>query len=196
VKALGAVSELLSEGRRQRESGGLFAKTHFPGCVVHLEEAAAVHRALERLSRRQHPDLDPDVTVSELLRDHPNWQAMDSLEIVEFVMAVEEEFRQGQAPISYPTPDEALGAAVLRALRPCHRHHCMDRGDHLDALHSRRHQRTGAPARRLLMRLTSGPSNKEMHLTEDRDGQTARSSQVISVFAGAREASETESAGD
>ena len=46
------------------------------------------------------------------------------------------------------------------------------------------------------MRLTSGPSNKEMHLTEDRDGQTARSSQVISVFAGAREASETESAGD
>jgi hypothetical protein len=116
VRTLGAVGELLSGARRQRESSELFAKTHFHGCVIHLQEAVAVHRALERLSRRQLPDLNPDITVSELLRDHPNWQAIDSLGVVEFLMAVEAEYEQGQPPISYPTRDEALGVAVLRAL--------------------------------------------------------------------------------
>jgi hypothetical protein len=44
-----------------------FAERHFAGCVAHCREAEAVHSAVEMLSQKEQADLDPALTVAEVL---------------------------------------------------------------------------------------------------------------------------------
>ena len=69
-----------------------FAHSHFPGCAVHTQEAAAVFATIEALNRRPVGSPDPDITLAELLPELGRKVAsQDSLDVLEQQMAVEAE---------------------------------------------------------------------------------------------------------
>jgi hypothetical protein len=60
---LKTIKDQFSRGHRARK----FAEEHFHSCEAHLLEAAAVHRALESLSRRELRELNPAASIREVL---------------------------------------------------------------------------------------------------------------------------------
>src|SRR5262245_21691315 len=104
-------------GQRSRE----FGCANFSGCDVHEREAAATHDVLERLARRQLSGLDPDAQLLDVLewaadpRGLP--EAPDSLDLVELLMALEEEFGTdlvpGESELSMATWRLAVRNALL-----------------------------------------------------------------------------------
>jgi len=105
------------------DRASVFASAHFGGCLAHRDEAIAVHAAVEKIARRKLSDLDPDSALGAILGfDSP--KGADSLDAVEQLMALEEEFGEGLVPdqsdVSAATWRKAVMAALLgRAVRYC-----------------------------------------------------------------------------
>ena len=100
-----------------------FAARHFGECRVHREEAIAVHAALEKIAQQELADLDADASLGTLLRvEEP--QSADSLDDIERLMALEEEFGEGLVPedseVTVATWQRALMSALLgKAAHDC-----------------------------------------------------------------------------
>src|SRR6266498_386390 len=75
------------------ERAQAFAERDFAECKMHREEAAAVYRAIEFLSRKEQPDLNPDTTIADILGPITGAlpPGLDSLDTIELVMVMEEE---------------------------------------------------------------------------------------------------------
>ena len=104
---------------RPRSRAAHFGNTLFPVCAVHAQEAAAVHDVLERLARRQLPELDPEATIGEVVVPPTQRRSLQGLTLREVAaLVVELEFKYGITAL--PRADDfvgdAYGAAVLRAL--------------------------------------------------------------------------------
>ncbi len=124
----GGVSRRGAKARAER-----FANAHFSGCEANLREAMGVHRAVERLLGRQHPDLDPEATVAALLSQTRGLgaipQGIDPLQVArhlavaQFLMSLKQDLRATRVPDTGEAVAEAWGAAVLRVLLgPAARH--------------------------------------------------------------------------
>src|SRR5947207_4819077 len=70
-----------------------FARSHFPGCAVHSEEAAAVFTTIEALNRGPIGSPDPDLPLAQLVPDIARTAPSegDSLDALECRMAIEAE---------------------------------------------------------------------------------------------------------
>jgi acyl carrier protein len=90
-------------------------------CAAHQEEATAVHIAIERLARKELSTLDPDAMLGPLLGFEDR---ADSLDVVEWVMAVEEEFGHGRVPEAGDASVASWQEAVKSALLGPAAHHC------------------------------------------------------------------------
>lgn len=73
----------------------IFARRYFGGCRAHVEEAAAVHRAVEMLIRPEPLSLAPDSSIADVFARTSSIEHVDSLETVELVMQLEEEIGAG-----------------------------------------------------------------------------------------------------
>jgi acyl carrier protein len=75
------------------ERARAFAERYFASCEAHRQEAAAVHAAIEFLSQAEQVNLNPETSIAEILESVPNDSppGMDSLDVVEFVVTIEEE---------------------------------------------------------------------------------------------------------
>ena len=94
-----------------------FAGVHFSHCQVHANEASAVYSAAERLCRQTLGDFDLDATVEDVLGHSPGLTGdRDSLDLVEQLMAVEEEFGPGIIDAETEVTRSMLGDAVFRVL--------------------------------------------------------------------------------
>ena len=92
-----------------------FALTHFRGCEAHVQEAAVVHAALERICGRTFAALEPEATIAELA---PSGEAIarrvraDSLALVELQLAAE----AALTPELLRALGSLAGAAVMKEL--------------------------------------------------------------------------------
>ena len=70
-----------------------FARSHFPACAVHVEEAAAVFTAIEAMNRGPVGSADPDIPLAQLVPDIARSAPSqgDSLDALERRMAIEAE---------------------------------------------------------------------------------------------------------
>src|SRR5262249_52991812 len=98
-----------------------FAATFFGACEGHSREAAAVYDVFERLARKPLCDVTPDIAVVALLSDS-EWLGRalgrDSLDVVEIVMALQEEFGEDLVPQDSESEikEELIALALFRAL--------------------------------------------------------------------------------
>jgi hypothetical protein len=84
---------------------------------VHATEASAVYAAAERLRRAPLGDLDLDATVEDVLGDSLLLMASrDSLDLMEQLMAIEEEFGPQVIDAKAEVTRSLLGDAVFRVL--------------------------------------------------------------------------------
>jgi hypothetical protein len=83
----------LMPGREKAVRAGELAERHYPGCRAHDREAAAVFRAIERISRQDEARIMPEETVAGLfgepglLNSRPAF--MDPIEAAELLLALE-----------------------------------------------------------------------------------------------------------
>jgi hypothetical protein len=68
-----------------------FADTYFAGCPAHRREARATFEALEQIAARVLLVVDADLTVEAVLWSHGRTPPVDSLDVIEAQMALEEE---------------------------------------------------------------------------------------------------------
>jgi acyl carrier protein len=84
---------------------------------VHANEADAVYAAAERLRRETLGDFDLDATVEDILGQSPGLIGdRDSLDLIEQLMAIEEEFGASIIDAEAEVTRSLLGDAVFRAL--------------------------------------------------------------------------------
>src|SRR5262245_3783875 len=103
----------------------VFASAVYPACAVCQSEAVEVHTALEALAGRPLVDLDADCGIRDLLRPvieglplSRQTSGMDSLDVVEFIMALEEERGEdlGREEIARALEDATCEGIVKRVL--------------------------------------------------------------------------------
>ena len=96
-----------------------FGAAHFRDCEVHAQEARSVYDAIEQLARNPLPHLTPDITIEALVQ-HSEWLGAaltrDSLDVVEIVMALEEEFGRDLVPSEAEVSGELVTLALSRIL--------------------------------------------------------------------------------
>lgn len=94
-----------------------FGAVHFSHCRVHANEAEAVYAAAERLRRQTLGDFDLDATVEDILGQSPGLiGGRDSLDLIEQLMAIEEEFGARVIDAEAKVTRSLLGDAVFRVL--------------------------------------------------------------------------------
>jgi acyl carrier protein len=95
----------------------LFGAVHFSHCQVHSDEAGAVYAVAERLSRETLGDFHLDATVEDVLGQSRGLiGGRDSLDIIEQLMAIEEEFGPRVIDADTEVTRSLLGDAVFRVL--------------------------------------------------------------------------------
>jgi acyl carrier protein len=83
---------------------------------MHAREAAAVYSAAERLGRERLGDLDLDTAVERILGQSSSVDGRDSVDLVEQLMAIEEEFGSAVVDAETEATRSLLSDAVFRAL--------------------------------------------------------------------------------
>ena len=85
----------LLPGRGESGGSAVFAEQHYPGCRAHGGEAAAVYRAIKRISRQDEARITPDETVAGLFAEPGLLNArpgfMDPIEATDLLLALEAE---------------------------------------------------------------------------------------------------------
>jgi hypothetical protein len=88
----------LMPGREKAVRAGQLAEQHYPGCRAHASQAAAVFRAIQRISRQDEARILPDETVAGLfgepglLNSRPAF--MDPIEATQLLLALEAELER------------------------------------------------------------------------------------------------------
>jgi hypothetical protein len=94
-----------------------FAALYFGQCEAHAAEARAVYDATERLRRQPLEHLDLDATVGDVVGQSLGPAGgRDSLDRVEQLMAIEEEFGPETVTADGDVTHSLLSAAVMRVL--------------------------------------------------------------------------------
>jgi hypothetical protein len=113
----GWIQSLLA-ARSARGRAGAFASCHFAGCETHSREAAAVHRAIERLSPKPRRKISLGITIADILGtpDSPHLKGLDALDVAELVMALEGEWGVSSSAARRTVSDEAWSVVMARLL--------------------------------------------------------------------------------